>query len=186
MAEHLTYYGYDEDRPVTCPGCGWNGPAKDGSQGLYKELFDVSCPRCDTMLLIVSLPTVEETKEAAARGDARAQADLGYALRVEESREAFERAKLKGPEQLPELEGAELAFVWDHELPGRGPTVITCEEREIWREPARYESWPRFNEVKEILKAKYGGRFRSLMPTPRSTLYLYGDDISAPSKISFD
>ena len=85
MAEHLTYYGYDEDRPVTCPGCGWNGPAKDGSQGLSKELFDVSCPRCDTMLLIVSLPTVEETKEAAARGDARAQADLGYALRVRSS-----------------------------------------------------------------------------------------------------
>jgi len=68
---------------------------------------------------------------------------------------------------------------------GKDLTIIRCGEVVIWKEPAFYEGWPRFNQVKEILKAKYGAKFKSLKPTERSQLALYGDDLKVPEKISF-
>jgi hypothetical protein len=43
--------------------------ARHGSRKLtrnYEELFDISCPQCDTMLLIVSSVVTKEQVEAAA------------------------------------------------------------------------------------------------------------------------
>jgi hypothetical protein len=60
-------YDYDEQAPLECPVCHWAGLAGDGAREYYRELFDVSCPRCDNMLLIVPYPTDEETKYCEAR-----------------------------------------------------------------------------------------------------------------------
>jgi hypothetical protein len=175
MAETLTYYAYDEAAPLACRSCGWRGTMREGSREFYSELFDVSCPRCDTMLLIVPYPTPDEIRQAAAAGDVRALEELANLERAEGSRARFERVKLKRADELPDVEGDGLEFVWDWEGHEPGETVIRLGEREIWREPARWEGYERFDAVKAILKERYGSRFRSLTPTERSTLYLYGD-----------
>jgi hypothetical protein len=67
IAKHLRYWDYDRDAVISCD-CGWNGPAA-GNEETYSQLLDVHCPRCQRMLLIVSFPTVGETREAAAAGN---------------------------------------------------------------------------------------------------------------------
>lgn len=53
VAKLILSHQYDEDGPLECPACDWSGPAKDGDVNLFDHLFDVCCPRCDQMLLIV-------------------------------------------------------------------------------------------------------------------------------------
>ena len=45
---------YDDQDELVCWNCQWSGPAGEGAKEYHDELFDVSCPRCGTMLLIVS------------------------------------------------------------------------------------------------------------------------------------
>src|SRR5256885_16071836 len=54
-AKPLRYYEYDENAELECWNCAWRGRAREGSRETYDELFDVSCPRCETMLLVVSV-----------------------------------------------------------------------------------------------------------------------------------
>jgi hypothetical protein len=179
-AKPIEYYAYDENATLACWKCEWSGPAKDGARGYFKELFDVSCPRCETMLLIVSFPTADATKAAAASGNARAEADLPALLQAEAWRRRADELTLKSADQLPELAGKRLEFTWDIEQGNDEHwTVIGLGDTIVWREWAYYEGWPRFNEVKEILKERYGERFQSLTPSSQSELYLYGDDGSA-------
>jgi hypothetical protein len=55
----------------------------------------------------------------------------------------------------------------------------------VWKELAWWESVDRFNEVKNLLKEKYGSRFLRLTPTQPSEMWLYGDDLSSPDRIQF-
>ena len=52
--------------------------------------------------------------------------------------------------------------MWDTEnADGEDPSVvIKARDRVLWREPLFWECWPRFNQVKVILKQKYGRRCR--------------------------
>ena len=104
------YYRYDEQEPLQCPNCHWTGLAGDVTPEYYRDLFDVSCPSCDKMLLIVSYPTVEETKAAAAAGNPKAIADLPYVEKLEESWRMFDAVKLRSPEQLPTSTGRSSRF----------------------------------------------------------------------------
>jgi predicted RNA-binding Zn-ribbon protein involved in translation (DUF1610 family) len=54
-AQILPYWDFDSQRdaPLTCPSCGWVGPAK-GYEDVHDDLFDVCCPECDCMILIPS------------------------------------------------------------------------------------------------------------------------------------
>ena len=47
---------YDEKALLRCTAadCEWTGPASEGNLNYSDDLFDVCCPRCDKMLLIVS------------------------------------------------------------------------------------------------------------------------------------
>jgi predicted RNA-binding Zn-ribbon protein involved in translation (DUF1610 family) len=73
MATILEYYNeYRKDRTTSCPDCGWTGVAGDLAMEMYDELFDLSCPKCDKMLLIVAYPTGPQTKAAAEAGNAEA------------------------------------------------------------------------------------------------------------------
>lgn len=126
------------------------------------------------------LPTFEDVERAAAAGDPKALGELDSAL---ERRAFLERAEDSHPaaDELPELEGDRLAFEWDfedREPGGDCMTVIRLDGRELWREVAYYEGADRFDEVKALLKDRYGARFASLIPTRASELYLYGDMIS--------
>lgn len=182
MTQQARYYSDWRAQPYSCP-CGWKSSGDELALELFDALMQLSCPTCDRHLLLVSHPTFDEIREAAARGNEEARAQLSWVERLEAKEARFERMKLRESEQLPEVEGDELHFVWD--LDEGGDLALRLGDQVLWREPVFYEDWPRFNEVRELLKRRYPGRFRSLKPTDASEFYLFGDDISAPNKISF-
>lgn len=171
----IHYYHYDATAPLTCPVCGWEGIGADASKNYYSDVFDLSCPACSKMLLVVPTAVdVKLVKREAALGNPRAFADLEIVRLIEAHRERFEREHLRSPEQLPDLDGEQLAFEWDYDGDTRD-TLITIGGRLIGREPTVYDRGAdRFLEVEELLRVKYGPRFASLMPTERSRL-LHGE-----------
>jgi hypothetical protein len=179
VAVHLSYYEFDSGIPLECSECGWFGTAAEASTEYFDALFDVSCPKCDKMLLIVSYATIEETKAAAAARNARALEESEYVARVEDFRARFEREALREIGQLPEVDGDQLRFVWDFssdEERDERRTIISLDGRVIWDEPALWEGDSRFREVKALLKERYGPRFASLTPTRKSETWLLGDN----------
>jgi hypothetical protein len=65
MARIVQYYTeYSKAMPLVCDGCGWSGPAKEACMEMYDDLFDLECPTCLKMLLIVPYPTGEQTRAA--------------------------------------------------------------------------------------------------------------------------
>lgn len=185
-AKWYSYFDGYRSETFHCPRCSWTGGFEQLEQEQYRDLFDGSCPQCGKMLIIVSFPTLKEIREAAAGGNEEALQMLPMVKQQEGLDAAFERDGLKSADPLPDLAGNELEFEWDQEQDGeKNLTIIRCGEAVIWKEPAFYEGWPRFNQVKEIIKARYGSRFKSLKPTERSELYLFGDDLGSPEKISF-
>src|SRR5689334_21392781 len=113
MARHIPYYDFDLDGELVCPRCGEISRASDLLE-VYIELSDFVC-HCGHMIAIVSHPTVEETKRAAAAGNPRAIENLEQALRQEAHWARYEELKLKPWDRLPDLEGKRLAFIWDFE-----------------------------------------------------------------------
>jgi len=51
----IEYADYNENNLLECPTCHWKGTPKDHIN-YYDDLFDVSCPNCDKMILIVNYP----------------------------------------------------------------------------------------------------------------------------------
>lgn len=97
-------------------------------------------------------------------------------LQRETRLESFERDKLKTVEQLPDLPDADCEFIWDITEDEHDKfQEIRIGKRLIWRELAFWENGTRFGEIEELLKQKYGARFRSLPPPPGSELWLRGD-----------
>ena len=187
MALSVSYY--DEGwrtKELKC-ACGWRGTSAATPRELFAELCEYSCPACHASLILVSFPTADEVRTAAARGNAEAQAQLETVVETETRRERHERTKLKSPEELPDLVGDDLHFIWDLAAGDDAEDMVQVKhcERVIWTELAFYEDWPRFNEVKDVLKRKYGERFGSLCPSEGAKLYLFGDDPRAPERISY-
>lgn len=64
MTEHpailIEYSEYDENKRLKCPICHWDGTPKESDWiEYYDDLFDVSCPVCEKMLLVVSYPLIK-------------------------------------------------------------------------------------------------------------------------------
>ncbi len=101
----------------TCGQCGWTG--KVGHEDL--EAGDVAaiieCPKCYRSVGVVLYPNLDETKEAAATGNAEAIRALpSFAARIERNRELldrFEKQKIRSADQLPNLDHESLEFDWD-------------------------------------------------------------------------
>ncbi len=72
----LRYYQYDAAQEISCSKCHWKGTGSQGAQHMFDELFDVRCPSCGTMLLIIGYPTLAEINEAAKRGNEEAINEL--------------------------------------------------------------------------------------------------------------
>ena len=53
--------------------CGWSGTADAMAMEPFAELAEYSCPKCDVHLILVSYPTGDEVKTAAAAGNEEAQ-----------------------------------------------------------------------------------------------------------------
>jgi hypothetical protein len=180
-AVHFNYYDDWRNSIVTCPVCGWQGRWEKASINYHRDLIDAECPKCvspTSMLAIVPYPTGAETKQAAKDGNAEAGRELGLVLKRENRLQAFERDKLKAVEQLPDLPDSECEFTWDlvqdeqHKF-----QEIRLGDRLIRRELVFWENTTRFGQIGNLLKEKYGNRFKSLTPTPGSEMYLYGDQL---------
>lgn len=182
-ATHLAYWDYDPEGQVECPVCGWSGQA-GSNQETFKDVLDVRCGSCDTMLLIVAFPTLAETRETAAAGNPRAQAGLPDIEAQAALRDQAARTLLTDPSQLPEVAGGSITVVWDVEaIDGEQWQVLRHDATEIWREVAFYESYERFREVFEILRRRYGDRLQEVRPSPASETWLHGDRLSSPGDV---
>lgn len=180
MAEHFSYYNNWRSAILTCAKCGWHGTFEQGAVDYFEELMDSSCPTCDTILATVTHPTDDETE---ANLDKLTDEDRrSYAAR-KQFLATWEAACLKSATQLPNLKGSALTLVWD--MVGWGQkrkwkyTVLRHGKQEIWREPALWEGYQRFQEIVELLITKYGRRLYDVVPTDASMTYLYGDKFSA-------
>lgn len=57
-AKIIEYKDFNKNKLIVCPKCNWKGTA-EGNIEIYEQLFDVSCPKCDKMLLIVKYPSAK-------------------------------------------------------------------------------------------------------------------------------
>jgi hypothetical protein len=88
MTLSYDYYGtpiysyYDEEwrtETFTCRECGWSGTDEEmDGPNPYSDLFDCCCVKCDTIMLIVAYPTMEETIQAANSGNPEARQQLAF------------------------------------------------------------------------------------------------------------
>ena len=188
-AKMVDYWDFDahRDAPMTCPACRWIGSVS-GLREFYDNLFDVRCPECDDMICIVPYPTVDQTRAAAEAGNQRAAESLPEMEAQErasaERRHLAEATVLRGPTQLPQLDGDSLLIDWDFEVrDGEQWTVLRHGVAELWREVTFWEGVDRFAEVVKILRARYGSRLIEVRPSPASELWLLGDDLGASRRV---
>lgn len=170
----LDYFGDWKTHPLTCPRCGWTGTFQQGDTELFDSLQDCHCPMAHTsaerpMLAIVPHPTLEDYRN---HWDQLPERERRYIQCIETSRDRFNRLKLRTIDPLPDLPESVLDLAWDQE---GEDLVIRLGDREIWREPVRYEALWRYKEILALLQEKYGARMRDLEPTKASWNHLYGD-----------
>jgi hypothetical protein len=73
------------DRVLDCV-CGWQGDSRNMAMELHDEVTDYACPQCSNLLLIVSHPSLDHVRQAAAEGSEEAQQQLAI---VEEALQRF-------------------------------------------------------------------------------------------------
>jgi hypothetical protein len=147
-------------------------------------------PRCDHGVGYVEFPSLRDTERAAALGNEDAIRDLpekrAQIKRLKDRNRRFEREKLKDISQLPELNGEELEFTLDVIKVGEDYQVIRLGDVEVWRELAFWDHLPRFNELKNLLREKYGAaKFKSLTPTAWALDWLTGDHYFRVNEITY-
>lgn len=72
---------------ITC-ACGWRGNSRAMVMELHEEVTDYACPVCECMLLIVSHPSIEQVRQAAAEGNVEASQQLAL---IEEALAAHDK-----------------------------------------------------------------------------------------------
>ncbi len=173
-----SYYKSHEDwqtAQLLCPRCQWHGEGRTASLNMANwEVTEVNCPTCGEGLTLISHSTIEEMRADWDKLTPTQQRDLED---LERRHAARQRLKLKSADQLPEIRQPSFSLTWDHQ---DDETLIKHGNQVIWAEPAYYECYERFIQVAEILRQRYGTAIRDLVPTERSSTYLYGDRLSSP------
>jgi hypothetical protein len=141
----------------------------------------IECSQCQRRIGEVLFPNLRDTEEAAAQGNEEAIRELPKFREEVACAQAridrFKQEKIEGVNQLPELDDEKPEFTWDiAEAAGEKYQVIRLGDAELWRELAFFENIQRFHQVKELLKKKYGSRFKMLKPTEASQEWLCGDN----------
>ena len=191
MGKVCKYYSDWQREVFACSQCGWTGTVshKDLEAGDVAAI--VECPSCYRSMGVVLYPNLQETKEAATQGNEEAIKALpSFEARIEQNWELldrFDREKLHGADQLPDLDGESLEFGWDSQKgeDGEWYQVIRVVDAEVWRELAFFNNVPRFEEIKRLLRARYGMRFKSLTPTKASIEWLTGDSLFKALQLTY-
>lgn len=180
MTKIANYYGDWKTSQYQCAKCAWVGQGNALAVGeLFAELAEFDCPACGEAMLLVSHPTLAESRANWEKLD---DAERHHIEMIERFEERFQREKLHDTVQLPDISVSTFVLSWDFAKDAASDlrTVIKLGDDVIFSEPAVYEGYERFAEVARILKSKYGSRLTDLVPTEQSHLYLYGDRLSSP------
>ncbi len=176
----MNYYDYNDNMQLVC-GCGWKGTGKEADTIVQDQFLDIRCPRveCDWPLLKVPYPTYEESLQASKEGKDVDPADLMVHEIREDLFARWEKTKLYESSQLPDIQGDRLEFVWDAVGEGVWDSfyVIKHGDTVVWKEYSFYEDAPRFPEIVEIFKKKYGSRYKEMAVTWSALRPLIGDKI---------
>jgi hypothetical protein len=176
------WYSNWQQELLCCSRCGWVGKVSlDDLEDPTDSGASIECPECHRRIGEVLFPNLRDTEEAAAQGNEEAVRELPkfreQIAHAQARIDRFKQEKIESVNQLPELDGEMLEFTWDiADAAGEKYQVIRLGDAEIWRELAFYENIQRFNEVKELLRKKYGSRFKMLKPTAASQEWLCGDN----------
>jgi hypothetical protein len=191
MGKICKYYSDWQHEAFTCSQCGWTGTVGFGDLEAGDVAAIIECPKCYRSVGVVLYPSLQETREAAAQGNEEAIKALpSLESRIERNWELlhrFEREKIRSADQLPDLDGESLEFQWDF-VRGTGGEfyqVIRLGDAEVWRELAFFNNLRRFEEIKGLLRVKYGERFKSLTPTNASMEWLSGDNLGRALEINY-
>ena len=191
MGRVCKYYSDWQHEAFACSQCGWTGTVGHRDLEVGDVAAIIECPKCYRSLGVVLYPNIQETKEAAAQGNEEAIKALpAFETRIKDNwklLDRFEQEKLHSADQLPNLVGESLEFEWDFVKGDDGEfyQVIRAGDVEAWRELAFFNNVPRFEEIKGILRAKYGTRFKSLTPTPASIEWLSGDNLGKALRLTY-
>ena len=60
---------------IAC-ACGWRGDSRAMVMELHEDVTDYACPACECTLLIVSHPSLDQVRQAAAEGNLEARQQL--------------------------------------------------------------------------------------------------------------
>jgi hypothetical protein len=119
----------------------------------------LSCRACGRPLLLVTFPSDEDIKSAAA-DETKKPAPCCPTCSNAKGATSSGRASRSALKNLSQHDGDDY--------------VITAGSQLVWRERARTEDGERFNEVKRLLRRKYKGRLASLTPTEAAAKNLLG------------
>jgi hypothetical protein len=167
---------------LCCSKCGWVGTVSlDDLEDPTSCGASIECPQCHKGIGEVLFPNLRDTEEAAAQGNEEAIRELPkfreQIAHAQARIDRFKQEKIESANQLPELDGEMLEFTWDiADAAAEEYQIIKLGDTEIWRELAFYGNVPRFHQVKELLRKKYGTRFKMLVPTEASQEWLCGDN----------
>lgn len=184
MSEHFNYYDDWKAAELSCAPCKLTIKGSDCPTDVFTEVFELNCPKCGAILGIVAHPTIEESRQ---NWEKLSDLEKYQLQKLEENGKRFDEESLKSPNQLLDLHDKEIVLMWgtDGKEGDSGGlyTTISYGDKVLWKEPAIYEGYGRFEEVVNILSAKYGKRLQDLVPTRSSEVYLYGDSLMAPDRV---
>jgi len=86
--------------------------------------------------------------------------------------------ELKSPAQLPDIDEKEIIIALRED---KDNIILFWNDNEIWRKILTYEYYPRYLQLGEILREKYGKRLVDFKV--ENTIYLGGDSLSAFNKV---
>ena len=179
------FYNYKDkisytDLNYSCKKCDWSGTGGDAAEDLGTSYgFAILCPKCSDYLdWIDGTVSLDELFEYGT------EKDKEFARQRQDFLDRLWAAELKDPDLLPDIESDEIIISLREEgdaYSSDGAIVLYWNDMEIWREVRSFEYYPRYLELGEILKEKYGDRLVDF--EAKRTVHLGGDCFSAFDKV---
>ena len=164
---------------IFCKKCGWSGIGEQAKEGMDSSRgFPLLCPKCDGYIEWVDITvSIDDLLNYGTEKDQKyAQKRLKFLKKVREK-------ELKTPDQLPDIDADEIIITLCEEENNSDDAhiVLYWQNQELWREIRSFEYYPRYLELGNLLKQKYGNRLVDFVT--EYTVYLGGDCLSAFDKV---
>jgi hypothetical protein len=147
--------------------------------------MELNCPTCEGRLALVSFPTVEQIRAAAAEGHPEAVSMLTHEAKAEEFSTSQKRSR-RSLNKLPKSDGDHLQFHLEtiHSGDGMSPKwlILLCNGTEIYRERSGYEHWEAVITIGEAVNKQFAGRIAWFDPADAGSALL-GDNMRARGHI---